>query len=127
MINDLQWHCGMILFLSLLANVSDVHGETLAFGDGSQWRCLGAQWQETEDGQIQPPQKRNINSRACWLGKAFSDVTVDFEYNPGYMDSGAGNAGLILRAADGGHFYLIHFPWGGKLYAPSTSGWALRK
>ena len=36
MINDLQWHCGMILFLSLLANVSDVHGETLAFGDGSQ-------------------------------------------------------------------------------------------
>ena len=105
-----QWRYEMILALSLLANINESHSETLDFGDGSQWRCLGAQWQETADGQIQPPQTRNIHSRAFWIEKAFSNVTVEFEYNPGYLDSGAGNAGLILRAADGGHFYLIHFP-----------------
>ena len=110
----LKWRYGMILILSLLAIVSESRGETLVFDDGSQWRCLGGPWQETEDRQIQPPQKRNIHSRAFWIDKAFSDVTVEFEYNPGYTDSGAGNAGLILRAADGGHFTLIHFPWGGQ-------------
>jgi hypothetical protein len=104
----------MIMALLLLACVSKTHGEPLTFGDGAQWRTLGADWHATEDGQIQPPQKRNIHSRAFWIGKAFSDVTVEFEYNPGYMDSGAGNAGLILRAGDGGHFYLVHFPWGGQ-------------
>ena len=109
-----QRRYGMILALSLLANINESHSETLDFGDGSQWRCRGAQWQETADGQIQPPQTRNIHSRAFWIEKAFSNVTVKFEYNPRYLDSGAGNAGLILRAADGGHFYLIHFPWGGQ-------------
>ena len=104
----------MVTIFSANRVLADDDVTKLAFGDGSQWRTLGAQWHETADGHMEPPQKRNIHSRAFWTGKAFNDVTVEFEYQPRYPDSGAGNAGLILRASDGGHFYLIHFPWAGQ-------------
>ena len=86
----------------------------LVLGDGSQWKCLGGQWSEDEAGVIQHPVARDLHSRALFTARAFSDVTVQFEYKAGYMEAGAGTAGLILRAPDGGRGYFVDFPWGGQ-------------
>ena len=83
------------------------------FGDGSQWKCLGGQW--TGNGSaIAPPNKFNLPSRAFFIGKAFSDFTAEFEYKTNYRNQGQGDAGMILRAQDGNHFYYVRFPWGAQ-------------
>jgi hypothetical protein len=101
-----------------LAAGAQVQGESqmddLKLGDAAQWKFVGEPWREDEAGLIQPPLGRDMHSRAFYTGKAFSNVTVQFEYRAGYMEGGAGSAGLILRARDGGHGYLVHFPWGGQ-------------
>ena len=84
------------------------------FGDGSEWRCLGGQWTGDDAGAITPPDVHNLHSRAFYTATAFSDLTAEFEYNPSYREGGQGDAGLILRAQDGGHFYFVHFPWGAQ-------------
>ena len=86
----------------------------LRLGDGKGWAFLGGTWSEDANGVIRPRDKRNLHSRAFYTEKAFDDLTVDFEYNGNYREVGTGNAGLILRAGDGGHFYYVHFPWGGQ-------------
>lgn len=85
----------------------------LNFGDGAAWKCLGGQWTETS-GVIRPPDVRNLHSRTFYTGAAYADVTVEFEYNPSYREQGAGDAGLILRAQDGGNYLFVSFPWAGQ-------------
>ena len=96
------------------ATQGDTRMNDLVLGDGSQWKYLGEQWREDEARVIQHPAGRDLHSRALYVNKAFSDVTVEFEYKAGYLEGGAGSAGLILRAPDGGHGYVVHFPWGGQ-------------
>lgn len=86
----------------------------LTIGDGSGWCFLGGAWTQNAEGVIRPPDRRNLHSRAFRTVQAFGDVTAEFEYNGDYRETGTGNAGLILRAADANHFYLVHFPWGGQ-------------
>ena len=88
----------------------------LKIGDGSNWRFLGGEWTDGDDGVILPTPQRNVHSRAFYTANAYADVTVEFEYWGGYRESATGTAGLILRAQDGGHFYWIHFPWTGQPY-----------
>ena len=90
----------------------------IEFGDGSQWRTLGGEWKGDGPVFIPPatPRVRNTHSRAFYVGKAFSDFTVEFDYRPGIWEAGAGTAGVILRARDGGHYYIVQFPWGGQAY-----------
>ncbi len=107
------------VLLILMAGMSAAAQETatdLSFGDGSQWRCVGGEWSEGENGVILPPTTRNLYSTAFYTGKAYSDVTVEFDYWGGYRESATGTAGLILRATDGQEFYVIHFPWCGQPY-----------
>jgi len=85
----------------------------LRIGEGKQWAFLGGDWTDG-NGIIRPPNVRNLHSRAFCLDKAYDDVTAEFEYNPSYREQGSGDAGLILRASDGGHFYLVSFPWVGQ-------------
>jgi hypothetical protein len=85
----------------------------LQLGDGSQWKCLGGQWTE-KGGVIRPPDKRDLHSRAFYVASGYDDVTVEFEYYPDYREHGGGDAGVILHADDGGHYYLISFPWKGQ-------------
>ncbi len=105
----------LLAALSLLVGAAAAAGQMfgdLAFGDGADWKCLNGQWQET-DGEIRPPDRQNLHSRAFYVGDAYDDVTVEFEYYPTYRETGCGDAGLILRARDGGHGYLVTFPWAG--------------
>lgn len=78
------------------------------------WRFSGEPWTEDGEGVIRPPDRRNLHSRAFYTPQAFTDLTVQFEFNANYRETGSGSAGLILRASDGNHFYLVYFPWGGQ-------------
>ena len=86
----------------------------MVLGDGSQWRFLGGPFRVDEEGSIQHPETRDLHARAIFMEKAFSDVTVEFDYKAGYLEGGAGTAGLILRAPDGGRGYMVQFSWGGQ-------------
>ncbi len=88
--------------------------ERLEIGDGTGWSFLGGQWTEDEAGVIRPADERNLHSRAFYTEQAYEDFTAEFEFNGNYRENGTGSAGLILRAADAGHFYLVYFPWGGQ-------------
>ena len=87
--------------------------QPITLGDGSDWAFLGGKWTES-DGDIIPPDVRNLHSRAFYTAKTYSDFTAEFEYNANYRELGHGDAGLVFRAQDGGHFYYVHFPWGGQ-------------
>ena len=78
------------------------------------WHFSGDAWSEDSDGVLRPPDVRNLHSRAFHTSEQFDDVTIEFEYNGNYRETGTGNAGLILRASDPNHFYYVHFPWGGQ-------------
>ena len=105
---------GLMACTTVAAPQGDADMKDLVLGDSSQWKCLGGQWSQDQDGLIQPPGGRDVHTRAFYTGKAFSDVTVEFDYRAGYMEGGAGTAGLILRARDSGHGYLVQFSWGGQ-------------
>ena len=106
---------GSALFMAGCENTG-VQKETtvdITFGDGSQWKCLGGQW-TGKSRDITPPDKWGLHSRAFFVGKAFSDFTAEFEYKAYYRNNGQGDAGMILRAQDGGHYYFVRFPWGAQ-------------
>ncbi|MBI4582542.1 MAG: exo-alpha-sialidase [Planctomycetes bacterium] len=86
----------------------------LKIGDGGGWSFLGGPWTEDVEGVIRPPDRRNLHSRAFYRAQGFKDLTAEFEFNANYRETGSGSAGLILRAADANHFYLVYFPWGGQ-------------
>ncbi|MCK4322899.1 MAG: DUF1080 domain-containing protein, partial [Armatimonadetes bacterium] len=86
----------------------------LAIGDGTDWSFPVGQWAEDEAGVISPPDERNLHSRAFYTAEGYTDLTVEFEFNGNYRANGAGDAGLILRASDAGHFYFVYFPWQGQ-------------
>jgi len=79
-----------------------------------QWHCPAGEWTQTDDGAIRPPDRPNLHSRAFLTSEAYADATVEFDYLASYRETGSGTAGLILRATDVNHGYLVHFPWGGQ-------------
>jgi hypothetical protein len=116
------------LTFSGTASAKDVSLD-LKIGDGSGWSFLGGPWTENakgsrplppklmhshaffEEGVIMPPDKGNLHSRAFYKAQGFGDLTAEFGYNANYRENGSGIAGLILRAVDANHFYLVYFPW----------------
>lgn len=61
---------------------------------------------------ISPPNRRNLHSRAFYAPVDTSDFTAEFEFNGDYWETGTGGAGMIFRASDVNHFYMVYFPWG---------------
>ncbi|MCK4323426.1 MAG: hypothetical protein KAW89_02770, partial [Armatimonadetes bacterium] len=90
------------------------NSKQLAIGDGSGWSFPVGQWTEDEAGVISPPDERNLHSRAFYTAEGYTDLAAEFEFKGDYRANGAGSAGLILRAADAGHFYFVYFPWQGQ-------------
>lgn len=87
---------------------------TLHIGDGAGWHFPAGTWTENNEGIIQPPDQRNLHSRAFYTEKAFQDFSADFEFNGNYRETGTGCAGLMFRTSDVNHGYLLYFPWGGQ-------------
>ena len=105
----------------------------LKLGDGSDWAFRGGDdWNEAADGEIRSFRytiKRSYQSQgsvyrqAFYKGVVFGDMTAEFDFLPDYRQNGHGTAGLILRAADAAHYYLVYFPWGGQAMR-SKNFWA---
>ena len=93
---------------------ADAKRNALVLDDSSQWRFLGGAFRVDAEGSFQHPEKRNLHARAIYMKKAFSDVTVEFDYKAGYLEGGTGTAGLILRAPNGGCGYMVQFSWNGQ-------------
>ena len=105
----------VLLLLSLPTTTSAREDSVpLKLGDGQAWHFLGGPWTEDSEGIIRPPDRRNLHSRAFNTAQGFKDLTAEFEFNANYRETGSGSAGLILRARDANHFYLVYFPWGGQ-------------
>jgi len=86
----------------------------LTIADGTDWSFLGGQWTQDEQGVIRPPDGYTVHSRAFYTSDSYTDLTAEFEFNAVYGQQCAGSAGLIIRAADAGHFYFVYFPWKGQ-------------
>ena len=69
---------------------------------------------QSKKGVTHPPVDRNLHSRAFYTAEEFTDFTAEFEFNASYRETGSGGAGLILRAKDVNHFYMVYFPWVGQ-------------
>jgi len=85
---------------------------SIVIGTGDDWRFVGGAWADGEDEELLPSQDRRETGALQGVNFAFSrslcfrDGTVRFEVlvNP------HADAGVIFRAADEAHFYLLHFP-----------------
>ena len=95
----------------------------LKIGNGDGWSFSGAQWDETAEGVISPPDQRNLHSRAFYTAATAKDFSAEFEFNGSYREVGSGGAGLVFRAQDANHFYAVYFPWGGQQLR-ATHFWA---
>jgi len=88
--------------------------ETLSISDTSKWEFINGDWTE-ENGILKPPADYRSDDDQSMQGvrfafykeKAYRDVHVRFKirHTGAHQD-----AGLILRARDASHFYLLHFP-----------------
>jgi len=96
------------------AEMTAANSTQLAIGDGSGWSFPVGEWTEDEAGVISPPDERNLHSRSFYTAEGYKDLTAEFEFKGSYGTRGQGSAGLILRAADAGHFYFVYFPWKGQ-------------
>jgi 3-keto-disaccharide hydrolase len=86
----------------------------LTIGDGENWHFLNGAWSAADDGTISPPNKANTHSRAFYTAAEYTDLVAEFEFNGNYRETGTGAAGLVFRAQDANHFYMLYFPWGGQ-------------
>jgi hypothetical protein len=110
----------------------EVTQEDLALGDGGNWHFLsgqGMQIEWTQDGEgiidplvnfaDKPPYSGLVPhgyqpKRAFYTKTAYGDLKAEFEYKPYYDYQGSGHAGMILRAKDPNHFYIVYFPYTGQ-------------
>ena len=104
-----------VLVLSRSASIAQM--QPLKIGDGSDWRFVTSQWKD-QDGQIVGSKTGDgdgLQGYCLAFNKklAYSDVQAEFTV---CMQSGHADIGLIVRAQDPTHYYLIHFPQCGQGY-----------
>jgi len=86
----------------------------LRIGGGSGWKFINGAWSEGEGGRINPPETRDSHSLAFYQPQAFDDLTAEFDLMMSFRETGAGDAGIMLRARDANHYYWVRFPWCGQ-------------
>jgi len=125
----------IIISIGLLSSqtfADESNEELLVIGDGSNWHFLTGQdvevnWTQDSEGIIDPlidhgekPARSPLvphgylPKRAFYKKNAYSDFKAEFDFNPHYDYQGSGHAGMILRAEDPKHFYLVYFPYTGQ-------------
>ncbi len=88
--------------------------KSLQIGDGRDWHFVNSTWHDTTDtGLAVPTENRRLDGTAIQgFHSAFhrhlchTDVRVRFAFRP----TPHSDAGIIFRARDESHFYLLHFP-----------------
>ena len=86
----------------------------LTIGDGRDWAFINGPWKDAGGGRIDCPETGATHFLAFLKERAFSDLTAEFKFMTSYRETGAGDAGLVLRARDANHYYWVHFPWCGQ-------------
>ena len=96
--------------------------QALRIDDGHNWSFVGAPWQDGEAGLICPPRapwhtgasayqgQRTPNDDvllAFHTGEAYGDFEAEFKFR---WDGAHCGAGLVFRAQDTRHYYMVHFP-----------------
>jgi hypothetical protein len=104
-----------LLLFSLTVSSTFATETSLKFTNSSDWSMPAGAWKEDEAGQIrfESPDGPIDEALAFYKPLAWRDVEVecDFKILPGH-----GDAGLILRAKDAQHYYVVHFPLNGQAY-----------
>lgn len=109
----------MLICLSgepLLAD--DANQENLKIGDGSEWMYVAGTWSDTPEGGIAGSRNGDGQglqgySFAFNKAQAFADLEAEFTIQ---MPANHADIGLVVRAQDPTHYYLIHFPQCGQAY-----------
>jgi len=87
---------------------------TLRVDDGRDWQFVNGAWQDGEAGALVVPEHLRRSDGPSMQGHHYAfhtrlacrDLQARFEFRL----TGHSDAGIILRAADESHFYLLHFP-----------------
>ncbi len=90
----------------------------LRIGDGRDWHFVNGDWVDDTDGQLSVPADLIRSDGYAMQGhhyafhrrSAYGNVKMQFEF----MLKGHSDVGVVLRAADESHFYLLHFPCCGQ-------------
>jgi hypothetical protein len=85
----------------------------ISIGNNDHWSFVGGTWDEDESGIMSPPAQRADDHLAFKIDQAYTDVQIDFEFRWSINHCGAG---VVLRAQDASHHYLVHFPCCGQHY-----------
>ncbi len=78
--------------------------------NNEQWQFVGGAWAEDEQGIITAPGNLGENL-AVYTDQAYADFEAEFEFR---WDGAWTNAGLVFRARDAQHYYVVHFPVSGQ-------------
>ena len=86
----------------------------ITIGDGRDWRFVNGIWKDGESNLINVPDELRRTDGDSIQGHHYAfhkslcckDVRVRFEFRL----MGHSDIGIILRASDESHFYLLHFP-----------------
>ena len=77
------------------------------------WQFVEGRWTEDEQGVINAPGNLGDENLAFYIERAYADFEADWEFR---WDETSGGAGLVFRARDSQHYYLVHFPVLGQHY-----------
>jgi len=85
----------------------------LSFRGEQHWSFVGPAWPENEQGVISPPHdcEQHWASLAFYTGRMYNDLEMEFEFR---RDSGHCGVGVVVRAQDPQHYYLVEFPFTGQ-------------
>ncbi len=107
--------------------------QTLKIEQGADWSFIGGRWRDRQAEYAVPPDVFSLRM-AIYAGAAYGDVAVECDVQAGNAATGAGDAGIMLRAQDARHYYWVHTPWVGQttrakhfwlaISKMDTSGWA---
>ena len=126
--------------------------QTLKIGQGEGWCFVGGRWQDGPAEYAVPPDVFSLRM-AIHTAAAYGDVAVECDFQAGNAATGAGDAGIILRAQvttpeahdsarcgalparqNARHHYWVHTPWVGQttrakhfwlaISKMDASGWA---
>ncbi len=84
----------------------------LSVGEGD-WAFVGGAWSQVEGAGavITAPGVQNVEAVAIRRDLAYSDFEARFEFQ---LREKFASTGFVFRAADAGHYYLVHFPMIGQ-------------
>src|SRR4051812_7586266 len=96
----------------------------LKVGDGRDWTFVNSTWRNTDAGGIAGKAAGDGDGLqgyclAFYKAKAYTDVDATFTVQ---LKANFADLGLIVRAQDPTHYYLVHFPQPASRTGRSTSG-----